>query len=303
MSVEIAERLVTWMALSKRARGAERPIHFFDGAFPCGLMDGFFMAYAGDADPASAVPRVTHELRVDRDGKVRPAATGDVTYAAEYARPGAAANGLGFELWRLRWPVRARDRAVNIYRSGIPVDASACYFNEAGVYHTHDFLVQRRRRGEWFLVPTTGPATMRVPSLIGEVLEHGFGGGALFLREARYWWSVYLSFEGSPSLRFLADPTGVREVFRLRDAPPGAKRRAALVHWVSEHWRRKPRSDDLAWVQKHLRGQRTFHWNGLRCVIDAPSIAEISGEVEERALTPDEVAERPRLPRGGGGTP
>jgi hypothetical protein len=54
--------------------------------------------------------------------------------------------------------------------------------------------------------------------------------------------------EDEPRARFVTDPFGVREVFRLRDVPPGKQRRAALLHWVRAHWRqrRQPTEADKA---------------------------------------------------------
>lgn len=84
----------------------------------------------------------------------------------------------------------------------------------------------------------------------------------------RYHWSVCLSY-GGPSIRFLTDPTGVREIFKLRDLPEGKLRRAALRHWVAKHHRRS-RADEAALIdiRRHLRGATKFTWNGLTCVIE-----------------------------------
>lgn len=85
-----------------------------------------------------------------------------------------------------------------------------------------------------------------------------------------YLWSVLLGEGGGPRARFVTDPIGVREAFRLRDIPPGAKRRAALLHWVRAHWRksRSVSADDRSWVRSHLRGAWSYEWNGLRCQIE-----------------------------------
>jgi hypothetical protein len=87
-----------------------------------------------------------------------------------------------------------------------------------------------------------------------------------FLRD--YDWGVHLGYVGYPTINFPTDPTGVLEVFRLRDIPEGKTRRAALLHWVKEHWRQS-RNDDAALtrVKEHMRGQRTFVWNDLHCTI------------------------------------
>lgn len=90
-------------------------------------------------------------------------------------------------------------------------------------------------------------------------------GYALMLR---YEWTVWIGYGQGPRVRFLSDPLGAREVFRLRDLPPGRDRRAALRHWVSAHTRTK-RDDpeSRTWVRKHLRGATDFTWNGMRCRI------------------------------------
>ena len=88
---------------------------------------------------------------------------------------------------------------------------------------------------------------------------------------ARYEWSVWLGYGDGPRVRFLSEPARAREVFRLRDIPPGRKRRAALRNWVEGHWRRYgPDDGDRAWIKRHLRGAVDFTWNGLRCRIQPP---------------------------------
>lgn len=88
----------------------------------------------------------------------------------------------------------------------------------------------------------------------------------------RYEWSVWLGYASGPRIRFLSDPAGAREAFRLRDIPPGRARRAALRNWVSGHWRcRRGDEGHKAWIAEHLRGATDFTWNGLRCRIDPPA--------------------------------
>jgi hypothetical protein len=83
----------------------------------------------------------------------------------------------------------------------------------------------------------------------------------------RYYWSVLIREDESPEARFLTDLEGAREAFRLRDVPAGKRRRAALRHWVADHWRqsRPPREADEVFIREHLRGATAFDWNGLRC--------------------------------------
>ena len=89
-----------------------------------------------------------------------------------------------------------------------------------------------------------------------------------FALSLRYEWTVWIGLGDGPRIRFLSDPLGAREVFRLRDLPPGRERRAALRHWVSAHTRaRRDDQDAKAWVRRHMRGATDFVWNGLRCRI------------------------------------
>ncbi|MBW4089931.1 MAG: hypothetical protein HIU82_02310 [Proteobacteria bacterium] len=90
----------------------------------------------------------------------------------------------------------------------------------------------------------------------------------------RYEFSVWIGHHSGPRLRFLTDPEGVREIFRLRDMLPGASRRAALRHWVRSHFRQKRDTDAQAWIKRHLRGTTDFTWNGLRCRIQPPEFHE-----------------------------
>lgn len=89
-----------------------------------------------------------------------------------------------------------------------------------------------------------------------------------FALALRYEWTVWLGLGEGPRIRFLTDPLGAREVFRLRNLPAGRDRRAALRHWVAAHTRAKRADPEArAWVRRHLRGATDFDWNGLRCRI------------------------------------
>jgi hypothetical protein len=82
----------------------------------------------------------------------------------------------------------------------------------------------------------------------------------------RYEWAVALGLDNSPSIRFATDPTGIKEVFRIRDLPAGRDRREALLNWVTQHWRQDRRDSDVeVYVRKHLRGATAFNWRGMNC--------------------------------------
>ena len=103
-------------------------------------------------------------------------------------------------------------------------------------------------------------------------------------------WRVYFSIDGRAGIELPSDPLGVRAAFRLRDIPEGKSRRAALRHWVTEHWRqnRDDPSEEIK-VREHLRGATTFVWSGLRCKI-TPSL-----EDRERARQALEQRQEDRL--------
>jgi hypothetical protein len=88
---------------------------------------------------------------------------------------------------------------------------------------------------------------------------------AIALRQ-RYEWAVSLGLEESPSIRFATDPTGIKEVFKIRDLPEGRDRREALMNWVSDHWRQDRADPDLEiYVRRHLRGATKFTWRSMNC--------------------------------------
>lgn len=93
-------------------------------------------------------------------------------------------------------------------------------------------------------------------------------------------WRVYFSLDDRPGIELPTDPTGARAAFRLRDIPDGSKRRAALRHWVAEHWRqhRSDPSEEIK-VREHLAGASRFAWSGLNCRI-TPSRVDLARELE-----------------------
>lgn len=109
---------------------------------------------------------------------------------------------------------------------------------------------------------------------------------ALALRQ-RYEWAISLGLESSPSIRFATDPTGIKDLFRIRDLPEGRDRRAALMTWVEDHWRRDRSDPEIEiYVRKHLRGATSFSWRGMDCQI-LPSQFDI--EQRDRMLAEREA--------------
>jgi hypothetical protein len=80
----------------------------------------------------------------------------------------------------------------------------------------------------------------------------------------RYEWSVSFGLMESPSIRFATDPTGIKDMFRLRDLPEGKDRRESLLTWINDHWRQRRHDPDIEiYVRKHLRGATQFNWKDM----------------------------------------
>jgi len=94
-----------------------------------------------------------------------------------------------------------------------------------------------------------------------------------------YYWQVEMGFEKSRLIKVPTDYAGVKEVFRLRDMPNGSSRRKALLHWVSDHYRKK-RDDSNTKVDSYLRGKTKFIWNGMMCNI-YPAIYDVRALVNK----------------------
>ncbi|HET8938995.1 MAG TPA: hypothetical protein VFN67_36375 [Polyangiales bacterium] len=83
---------------------------------------------------------------------------------------------------------------------------------------------------------------------------------------SRYWWRVLLGYGNAARVCLCTNPAEARKLFATRDLPAGATRRAALRHWVTEHYR--PTSTGVAVpVRSHFRGADSFTWDALACDI------------------------------------
>jgi hypothetical protein len=116
------------------------------------------------------------------------------------------------------------------------------------------------------------------------------------LLERRYSWRVEMGYPGHPFVSFECDPTGIRQLYADRDLG-SRRRRAALRHWVSSHWRQARSQDeddrDRTWVREHLRGATEFAWNGLACRV-VPSVFD-----QERVVLSKVKVEATKLVKDG----
>ncbi|UPZ27687.1 hypothetical protein MUK60_07545 [Streptomyces sp. LRE541] len=168
-------------------------------------------------------------------------------------------------------------RYVNVRRPLLPVStltrtivASQRLFLEraSGVGRTsvHYFGTNGGGPDSWVDLATGQPLNEVHP---GEWTALRIALGIQFGRD--YLWYAHLKRPGGQAGVMLpTTPEGARSLFRLRDYEPGASRRTALVHWVSEHSRRirKDTAEETeVWVREHLRGAVKFHWQDMEGAI------------------------------------
>lgn len=123
------------------------------------------------------------------------------------------------------------------------------------------------------------------------------------------YWLVQTKFEDvCPSLTLLTDPTGVKDFWKLRDVPPGRKRRDALLHWVEQHWRQNRHDPDVeVFVRKHMRGSEDITQGQFRAKIVASKRDKLDVEIAKterekmRQLKTDRRKRRQALDRKLGG--
>lgn len=161
-------------------------------------------------------------------------------------------------------PKDVRGKVTRLYP--VVAEHTAAIVKKSGAYSSFRGFFAHTANG-WLNV-TSGYAQRTVVS--GHALLLGAELGLQFNR--RYEWTASFSL-GGPSVCLVTDPLGAREVFKLRDVPPGKQRRAAIKHWVAQHWRksRVDASEEIR-VRQHLRGATSFNWNGLRVDIKPSQI-------------------------------
>lgn len=99
----------------------------------------------------------------------------------------------------------------------------------------------------------------------------------------KYYWTVKTRFdEVCPSLTLLTDATGVKELWKLRDIPPGKRRRTALLHWVSDHWRKSRKDPEIEhYVRQHLRGTTELTQQSFSATITPSQCDTLQNELNQ----------------------
>jgi hypothetical protein len=114
--------------------------------------------------------------------------------------------------------------------------------------------------------------------------------GCVFMEPA--FWVARVTLDNAPALALITDPTGVKELWKFRDVPPGARRRAALLHWVNDHWRMDRHDPDVeTYVRKHLRGARSFSHGDL--------LIDVRESREDRACIYEAIKDREAARKAG----
>ena len=89
-------------------------------------------------------------------------------------------------------------------------------------------------------------------------VRHAMG----FQFHVEYSWTAILQFDSkAPAVGFTVSRPFIEALARLRDIPPGKKKRSRLIHEVEEHLRRKP-SGKTTKVSHHMRAWQDHIWNG-----------------------------------------
>lgn len=275
------ETLLTFMSAAKpvgrnKRMAVDKPLTYFSGAFPIlggGFGDSLVSEEAGFI-PADAEYKDI-DYRIDLPLIFTLKNDDDPTTVAD-----TDSGFLPFILQRARSISRkaARGRVIGVRRYMLEYTMGTFLFD--GSYTCGSNIIGSQNGVRWqHLSPKTKGgdpfSAQDLPSRAcgpgGSLSEQEefnlkLSYGIQFIRPM--YWTVGLQFEGYPKVNFFTDPTGAREVFRLRDVPPGKKRRVALRNWITAHWRKKHDDPDaLIEVRKHLRGATEFHWNGLFCTV------------------------------------
>lgn len=169
--------------------------------------------------------------------------------------------------------VRVRRRSAKQLRGKIPGNVAAfplfefgiSTFEERAVRCSGQFVLAKTPIGWKRLWPPLFQAGVQVNSDHNDVWMRNVTQVALgheFI--IPFHWSITLSFDGGVPVKYFTDAGGAADVFRLRDVPPGRKRRSALRTWIRQHWREK-RDGGLSEVVRHMRGATEFEWNGVSC--------------------------------------
>lgn len=177
---------------------------------------------------------------------------------------GAPSPGCVYGAIRTRRVPLSEVRGMFQVRTGVVVEYSQVELMKDGTYKPGRHYCEKLN-GKWTVVGQP----VRVWDDPLDDYQHGNVEMSKSVAFTRYYdWSVEIGWSGMPTIAIPTDPIGAREIFRLRDLPPGKSRRAALHNWVSGHFRqvRQDPVEELK-ILPYLRGSLNFDWNGMQCRI------------------------------------
>lgn len=247
---DAVEHMASALAHAQRERNEPTiPLAHFDGAQP--FSQNYVHAIEGRQDPERGMI-LTDVTPYDLGAPLRYATLADVTGDGGEWLGYVASSATQLQLYDLRGvrmpfvsPAHCRISVAELTRKGT-------YLGSSRFCSWHP---RERRWLTWGNHPPMADAfAQRMRILIGAQFT------------ARYEWHALIGFPKAPRVSIPCSAIEARELFAARDLPPGAKRRAALRHWVGQHYRRTgPELDQRTNVREHLRGATEFVWESLEC--------------------------------------
>lgn len=100
-----------------------------------------------------------------------------------------------------------------------------------------------------------------------------------------YEWRVTIGYRNSLHIILPTNASGVAQFLAMRDSTPDRSRRAALRHWVEQHWRTLPSDRETETrVRAHMRGQERYTWGDMDGTI-IPAMAALEAAQEEQEIS------------------
>lgn len=146
-----------------------------------------------------------------------------------------------------------------------------------GDYHTHREIevsgnsysvpVPFSINPNYIMKPTDVSEYLKTDEYMEFVIQYNF---ALNVKLTGYYeWFAYIKEdEKSIGIKIPIAPESSKEVFMLRDLPPGDRRKKSICNFVKEHYRmvKNEFNDEIrqTLVKQHLRGETKFNWRGLQ---------------------------------------
>lgn len=143
--------------------------------------------------------------------------------------------------------------------------------HSSGRLNTHECYIGHRGRKATIFDPAAVATENGVDTCKGNhhIEEHVKMSISIGFIMPSFWMAHVAITDNAPRVTVPTDPTGVKELWKFRDIPEGARRRDALLHWVSEHWRKDRFDPDVElFVRSSLRGARSLTCSGLSIAIE-----------------------------------